>query len=254
MMAKPRMIKELYTITTLPAFIFATHFMQRVVSGAIAILFLFITQFAVAQFHFAPATVYVKGDSVLHGWIDELPLSHFPPHIRFKQHEDDANHLFLTPNDITGFQMDSGDEYISFTGLVDSANQFQVQGKNKPAPARIEDALFLKLIEKGRINFYYCTDQRGMNHFFVSKAGEEPEELHSATYLYKEEGVNRGIYVSGSTRAVYDRKFRQQLLSRFKDCPEVFQKFADASVNLTRSSLKKWIAKYNDCTRTGSAG
>jgi hypothetical protein len=151
--------------------------------------------------------------------------------------------------------MDSGDEYISFIGLVDSANQFQVKGKNKPQPARIEDALFLKLIEKGRMNLYYGTDQRGMNHFFfVSKAGEELEELHSTTYLYKEEGVNRGIYVSGSTRAVYDRKFRQQLLSRFKDCPEVFQKFADASVNLTRSSLKKWIAKYNDCVRAGSAG
>jgi hypothetical protein len=104
MMAEPCMKKELYTITTLPAFIFADRFMQRVVSAAIAILTRFVAQFAVEQFHFVPAAPDVKGDSVLHGWIDELPLSQFPPHIRFTLHENNANHLFLHQMILPGFE------------------------------------------------------------------------------------------------------------------------------------------------------
>ena len=138
--------------------------------------------------------------------------------------------------------------------MVDSATQFEVKGKIKPIPPRSEDSLFLKVIAKGNANFYFTIDRNKIKHFFFKKGDAAIEELHSYTYLYKEEGVNKGIYVSGGTRAVYDKRYKQQLLPAFKDCQSVFEDFADANVNFNKNALNRWFVKYNACPPSAEHG
>ena len=213
----------------------------------LTLLFLIAHLNSSAQFHYVEATIWEASGDSSSGWIDKSDWSVIPQRVRFKKAVDDTYTQFLTGCDLIKIKFSNGNYLLGYCGTVDSTHAIDIFGKERKQPVLSADALFLMPLVKGKLNLYYSIDKNKIPHFFYCKEGNTPEELHHYQFIYHEEGVSRGIYVTQGSHMVDSKIYKQQMLSAFSDCESVFKTLATANIKFTKKDLRKWFEKYNSC-------
>lgn len=167
---------------------------------------------AFAQRNFVPGKVaFPQQTDSLAGFIDFRNWTSSPKEIRFKRSED-GEIITYTPQQITGFTMQSDGEvvYVTKHVLLDVTPYIvsTIQMVVQPQTELLDSTIFIQQLVSGKYNLYTYTDRHQRVHFMYDAAGKDIQELKY---------IKTMVPTPDGGKIYEKREYQEQLATLFKD-------------------------------------
>jgi hypothetical protein len=189
---------------------------------------------AFCQGNFRPGKIVGTDGDTLEGYIDFQNMIRNPEKIFFREKLSDDSRTLL-PSDIKGFLI-SNQRYESAVIQTEVSPVTDEQLIYEPNLILETDTVFLQTISRGPVNLYYFINRIGKEQFYI-RADTSHVLLVYKRYLKENE--------DGRLVAIENRKYRNQLLVYFRDCPEISGAIGKTAYE--EIGLILLFRKYNNC-------
>ncbi len=168
----------------------------------------------------------IKGNIYVENWYKN------PEYIYFSSN--DGKKLSYTASTIEKFGTDDGEHlYISYEINIDITHKSNLSLEERE---KLEDVVFLKVLQEGEADLYFFNDKNANSHFFTTKSDQALELL-----IYASKPTQVGEKKIMQT----DEAYKVQLDIKFRDCESIKEQIAQTSYNA--KSLNKLFKAYLDC-------
>ncbi|MDO6390299.1 outer membrane beta-barrel protein [Pontibacter sp. BT731] len=179
---------------------------------------------AIAQKDFRTGYIVLNSDT-LQGYVDYRGAVRNSKTATFKASLG-ASEQAYSPDQLAGYGFAKEDKvYEAYTIPADGAQPVQ--------------RLFLQVLTKGSVSLHTYRDDLDLDHFYLSKDGDDLVEL-------KENVYNKKDPRTGKTFRMVDKLYLGVLGSAFADCPAMSEE-RFRNVTFRHSGLTKIVNDYNEC-------
>ena len=195
--------------------------------------------------NFVDATIFKPNGDSISGQINYQEWYINPAFITFRAAKSAKTQEFR-PQDLFKFVIKSKNEiYESATVDIHIESLHDLEHKDV-SPSLSEgirsikfdkEAVFLLLLEKGKVSLYQYVDKKSIEHYFMQKENKEYVELLNLKFRIM--AANGKLYLAN-----YE-DYKAKLAALSVDCPQVNDEFGN--LEFKESKLQNIVARYNNC-------
>ena len=183
----------------------------------------------------------IKDTDTIKCYIKKEPLKTLQYNISVKNTIESPEVVNYTPNDLTGFYIESFGLFVSKEFTVRLVNDIMksTDYMAEEEEAFVKENAFIKVLTSGPANLYIYFDEESHNHYFIEKDTIFYELYEKFNFkMVEENNLNK-------RKLFIQKNYLGKLAYVFSDCSKIKSKIE--SLRLSESSLIKITKEYNKC-------